>query len=70
MYAVYVLPQVLQEVKNLPGNVRQRVKRTIDGLAEDPRPSASIALADIPTLSPSVTLHRLRIEKWRIYLRH
>ncbi|MCL4861516.1 MAG: hypothetical protein KJZ93_19010 [Caldilineaceae bacterium] len=38
MYTVYVLPRALQEIKRLPGHVRQRVKRLIDDLAEDPRP--------------------------------
>jgi mRNA-degrading endonuclease RelE of RelBE toxin-antitoxin system len=33
MYTVYVLPRALQEIKRLPGHIRQRVKRVIDDLA-------------------------------------
>ncbi len=37
-YTVYVTPQAWREIKGLPGNVRQRVKRAVDALAADPRP--------------------------------
>ena len=51
----------------LPGNVRQRLKRTIDGLIDDPRPPKSRTLdvtgLDVP---PGVELRRVRIERWRI----
>ena len=66
MYTVYVLPRALQEIKRLPGHIRQRVKRVIDELAVDPRPSDSVELSNIPTLKPTVALHRYKIEKWRI----
>jgi mRNA interferase RelE/StbE len=66
MYVVYVLPQALQEIKRLPGHVRQRVKRLIDDFAADPRPPGSIELSNIPIPKPGVTLHRFRLDKWRI----
>lgn len=66
MYTVYVLPRTLQEIKRLPGHVRQRVKRMIDDFAKDPRPPGSIELSNITTPRPAVTLHRFKLEKWRI----
>lgn len=66
MYTVYVLPRALQEIKRLPGHIRQRVKRMIDELATNPRPSGSIELSNIPLPKPNVTLHRFKLEKWRI----
>jgi mRNA interferase RelE/StbE len=58
-----VLPAAFQEAKALPGNVRQRVKRAIDGLADEPRPAGSTVL-DVPGL-PS-ELRRLRLDQWRV----
>jgi mRNA interferase RelE/StbE len=62
-YAVYVTPGAWREIKELPGNVRQRVKRAIDGLAGEPRPARSKEL-DVPDLG--LDLHRLRLDRWRI----
>ncbi len=66
MYTVYVLPGALQEIKRLPGHVRQQVKRIIDNFSTNPRPSGSIELSNISTSKTSVTLRRFKIEKWRI----
>jgi len=40
-YTVYIRPQAFQEIKSLPGNIRQRVRQAIRNLAENPRPSQS-----------------------------
>jgi mRNA interferase RelE/StbE len=58
-----VTPAALREAKDLPGNMRQRVKRAIEGLAVEPRPSQSKALS-VP--GTAVEARRLRIEQWRI----
>ena len=62
-YTVYIIPRAWREIKNLPGNMRQRVKRAIDALADDPRPSRSESL-NVPDFD--VELRRLRLDKWRI----
>ncbi len=62
-YSVYVLPDAWQELKDLPGSVRQRIRQAIDGLEDEPRPAQSKEL-EIPELS--VELRRLRMERWRI----
>ena len=62
-YTVYVTPDAWKEVKSLPGNVRQRVKRAIDELADEPRPAKSKELS-IPDVDWEV--RRLRLENRRI----
>jgi mRNA interferase RelE/StbE len=43
-YTVYVTPTVWEELKDLPGHMRQRVRRAITALADDPSPATSKAL--------------------------
>jgi mRNA interferase RelE/StbE len=43
-YTIYVTPTAWDEVKALPGHIRQRVRRAITALADAPRPSESKAL--------------------------
>lgn len=50
-------------MKDLPGNMRQRVRRAVDALAENPRPPGSKRL-DAPGLDPK--LYRLRLGRWRV----
>lgn len=67
-YTVYVTPSAWEEIKNLPGNMRQRVRRTIEALGDRPRPSQStqldVAKIEVPGLS--IEPRRIRIEQWRI----
>lgn len=62
-YTVYVTPSALREINDLPGHIRQRVRRAIDGLTDDPRPAGSKEL-DLPGVNYSVW--RLRLDQWRI----
>ena len=43
-YTVYITPNAWDEVKDLPGHMRQRVRRAIAALADEPRPAESKAL--------------------------
>ncbi len=63
MYTVYVIPMAWTEIKALPGNMRQRVKRAIDALADNPHPADSLVL-DTPEFDRE--LCRLRLDRWRI----
>jgi len=65
-YKVYILPEAWEELKRLPGNMRQRVKRVIDGLENNPRPPKSIKLDTSRLPEIEAELRRLRIERWRI----
>lgn len=62
-YRVFVTPRALKEAQELPGHVRQRVRRAIAALADNPRPPASKAL-DVPGLEQEV--RRPRLDRWRM----
>ena len=62
-YTVYITPRAWKEIKDLPGNMRQRVKQAVEALAENPRPPKSIQL-NTPGFEHD--LRRLRLDKWRI----
>lgn len=62
-YTVYVTPDALHEIKELPGNVRQRVRRAIADLADNPHPRQSKTL-QVPDIEATVC--RIRLNRWRI----
>ena len=62
-YKVYVVPSAWKESKQLPGFVRQRVKKAIEALAENPQPPKSRELSQSHVKRE---VRRLRIENWRI----
>jgi mRNA interferase RelE/StbE len=67
-YSVYVTPSALSEVKDLPGHVRQRVKRAIDDLAANPHPpgSKTLDLSDseiLPITEAEKTVDVLAVRK-------
>jgi mRNA interferase RelE/StbE len=62
-YLLDVSPAAQAEIRRLPGHIRQRVRRAIQSLVDDPRPSRSKELNF--TLSDAEP-RRLRIERWRI----
>ena len=68
-FTVYVTPSALEEIKDLSGNVRQRVKRAISELRENAAPSNSKSL-DLTNIAPELDLvkklRRIRLDRWRI----
>ena len=62
-YQIEVSPSAQKAIRRLPGNVRQRIRRAIKGLAQDPRPTRSKPL-DFP-LTFAEPRH-LRLDRWRI----
>ncbi len=64
MYRVWLLPTAHNEGRKLPGVVRQRIKKIIDGLAENPRPYNSIEMES--PIETSWEPRRIRIDSWRI----
>lgn len=66
-YDLLIEPAAHQHSRRLPGHVRQRVKRLIDALAQDPRPNHSQPLDSTGlNVPPSVELRRIRLEQWRL----
>ena len=65
-YAVFVSRTAQKQITSLPGNVRQRVRRAVDQLSDEPKPPGGKAL-DLTGLPASgVEAYRLRLDKWRI----
>lgn len=64
---LFLEPEVHASRDELPGNMRQRVRRAISSLATAPRPpeSAAMHVADLD-LRAGVELRRIRMERWRI----
>ena len=64
---LWVEPAVIDEIAALPGNMRQRVRRAVRDLPQDPRPAQSRAL-DIPKdiAFEGIEARRLRMEHWRV----
>lgn len=62
-YKVYTTPRALKEARDLPGQIRQRVKRAVKSLADNPRPSGSKDL-DVTELKHEI--RRLKLDKWRV----
>jgi len=63
VYRVYVTPSAWQEIRSLPGHMRQRVRRAVDDLQVNPRPPGSEGLR---TLESKVELRRIRLDRWRV----
>jgi mRNA interferase RelE/StbE len=68
-YRVNVTSAARNEVRNLPGNMRQRVVRLLRELEQQPRPANSrpLDLSDLAVvLEPGAEARRIRVEGWRI----
>lgn len=68
-YRIEITPSARQEIRDLPGNMRQRVVRLLEALGEEPRPQSSKEMDTEKLeldLDPGITLHRIRLESWRI----
>lgn len=61
MYRLRLPRSVRQEIERLPGDIRQRVKRTLAGLCIEPRPANASELTD-----ELARLWRVKLEEYRI----
>jgi mRNA-degrading endonuclease RelE of RelBE toxin-antitoxin system len=66
-YRLWLEAEVHEGRNDLPGKVRQRIKKLIDGLSAQPRPSISKTLDTEDLAVPAqIEIRRLRLENWRI----
>lgn len=64
---LWVEPAVIDEIAALPGNIRQRVRRAVRDLPQEPRPAQSRALAIPEDLAlEGLEARRLCMEHWRV----
>jgi mRNA-degrading endonuclease RelE of RelBE toxin-antitoxin system len=66
-YNVWLEAEVYSARELLPGNVRQRVKKLLANLAEQPKPTFSQSIditgLDVPV---GIDIRRIRLEHWRV----
>ena len=66
-YNLWIEAEVHQSRHLLPGKVRQRIKKLVEGLGQHPRPASSRSLETSELNLPGqVEIRRLRLENWRI----
>lgn len=63
-YSVYLRPAARQEIERLPGHIRQRVRRAVLMLQDNPRPAQGKCMDYAP--EPTQELWRLRLDAWRV----
>ena len=62
-YRVYITPETLAEINDLPGNIRRRIRQTVKALANHPYPAQS---KQLQFNDPDRQLFRLRVDNWRV----
>ena len=60
-------PEVYSTLKKLPGQIRQRIKRVIDDLGQNPRPPRSKTL-DLPDTIDNLIIAEWEVRRFRIVL--
>lgn len=63
-YQLWVKDEAKQEIRQLPGHVRQRVRRIVQNLSDEPRPSDSIQMS--ASAHTVLEVPRVRLDVWRI----
>jgi len=67
IYQLDIDEEIKRDIERLPGHIRQRVKRIIAGLLDNPRPSSAQELshrAGIPS-----GIYRIWVDSWRVVYR-
>ena len=59
-YHIKIEKRALKALSSLPKRLRNRIRKAIDGLAEDPRPPGVKKLADLESL------YRIRVGNYRV----
>jgi mRNA interferase RelE/StbE len=62
-YRINYTDEARRALRTLPGNYRQRIRRLIEALAENPRPKKAKELRDLPNR------YRIRLDRWRVIYR-
>ena len=65
MYDLSIDDPVYKKLKKLPGKVRQRIRRQIADLVNDPRPY-NAKKTHVEDIDIQIEVWRIRLDKWRI----
>lgn len=63
LFHIEYAEEARDSIRKLPGNYRQRIRRLIESLAENPHPTNALELRDLPGR------YRIRIDNWRVIYR-
>ena len=63
-YRVWIANDAKAEIRDLPGNVRQRIRLTVQDLNREPRPHTSRVMR--PPVTTEMEVRRLRLDHWRV----
>src|SRR5262245_34985398 len=63
-YRLWIKNEAKSEINQLPGYVRQRIRRTIEDLVSVPRPHSSGEMKSPEEVE--VEVRRIRLEQWRV----
>ena len=63
-YRLWIENEAKTEIRQLPGHVRQQIRRAIKGLSDNPRPHYSRKMRTPEGIELEV--RRLRLERWRV----
>jgi mRNA interferase RelE/StbE len=63
-YQLWIEDEAKAEIRRLPGHVRQRIRRAVQNLGNEPRPHHSVRLRTPEGVE--LELRRLRLERWRV----
>jgi len=63
-YRLWIENEAKTEIRQLPGHVRQQLRRTVKGLSDDLRPHHSRKMKTPEGVELEV--RRLRLERWRV----
>lgn len=62
-YQIEYSEEARHALRTIPGNYRQRIRRIIEALADEPRPKSAKELRELPNR------FRIRLDHWRIIYR-
>lgn len=63
-YRLWVKDEAKTEIRQLPGHMRQRIRRAIESLSIEPRPQQNRKLSVLEHLD--VEARRIRLDRWRV----
>jgi mRNA-degrading endonuclease RelE of RelBE toxin-antitoxin system len=68
-YQIDYTEEARRAIPDLPGNYRQRIKREIIALADNPRPAKAERLRDGLASANSPERYKIQLDRWRIIYR-
>ena len=65
-YQIRYTEEAKRSLPDLPGNYRQRIRREIEALGEDPRPAQAVRLRNDPGQVDPPERYKIVLDRWRL----